>query len=925
MMTRYLLSALLLVALIAPMRMSSAQAISGEEQEYARLSRPLDDISRDRFRDAEMALRPLSSVDALKRDAKTVVALRAMALLGVSLTMQAKVSEAEEALLRCLSLQRELFGSDDLEVATTLYYLAKLHRLQGRYVDAIARLTEALHIRTAVMEPEDRGIAEILHQFGAIYGLRQKNGASHAMYLLAAELRERALRSDTTETAETLRAIAGIHVDRKEYQKAGELLTRALQIQEKGLGGSHSEVAVTLASLASVHNRLEQAESAENYARRSLAIRENIFGPDHPTVGLAYQVLGTVYHTRERYRESKPYYEKALRIREASLGPDHPGLAAILESLAAVHTNDGERDEALRLRARARALREKADPHLSLSLLKNPDLEIWVPEMAGRDMSHGAELRIHESSTRGNIAGHTAIFRDGRMFITTDDVLEKNPQLIFHMGRCPYGPLLLVLTGGGIKGAYQVGALWFMVNVLECDVAHIYGSSTGAVTASFLAQAANSKERKELVEQLIANYTQSRPSDIIKPRLLGKLRIFLPKWAGGIDGINTLDPLSRRLAKQIDPARIRNLTVVAVSLQGGPLPFTARDGPTLEADVEMRPDDPRDVIVGSASIPVVIEPKLARFWVQGNLLGYENDIITVESKISGIPDSKCEVRVSKTTFSCELIRSQRRPTNVRLPGQPRFKWISELRLSGMSASDRAWLTSLAEATRRTVEGSDWVEIRKQPVEFSTLHQLVDGGVTDFLPLRTEDQIDLLGSRDKTLMILTTGDYQDAVNPHVIISGGTNIGLTAFEYLWQQYQNGTMSLLGRNAIYLPLLAEAEKSLSAAIEWRKAAESRFGRGPLAELDSKFELRETEKLRSTLGELITGKHPRILLVTPQKRIFKDPFDANPELLREALHHGCSSAAELFRTSMATPSPIVSSPEQIGPQLLCDALLAK
>ena len=59
----------------------------------------------------------------------------------------------------------------------------------------------------------------------------------------------------------------------------------------------------------------------------------------------------------------------------------------------------------------------------------------------------------------------------------------------------------LVLSGGAAKGAYQVGALKYLLGELELKYDAVCGTSVGAINAAFLAMFEHGKE-KECIESL---------------------------------------------------------------------------------------------------------------------------------------------------------------------------------------------------------------------------------------------------------------------------------------------------------------------------------------------------------------------------------------------------------------------------------------
>jgi len=60
----------------------------------------------------------------------------------------------------------------------------------------------------------------------------------------------------------------------------------------------------------------------------------------------------------------------------------------------------------------------------------------------------------------------------------------------------------LVLSGGGSKGAFEAGAIAYLLNELKLDFHLLTGTSVGALNATYLGQARNQKELQELGEEL---------------------------------------------------------------------------------------------------------------------------------------------------------------------------------------------------------------------------------------------------------------------------------------------------------------------------------------------------------------------------------------------------------------------------------------
>src|SRR6266568_2701951 len=155
----------------------------------------------------------------------------------------------------------------------------------------------------------------------------------------------------------------------------------------------------------------------------------------------------------------------------------------------------------------------------------------------------------------------------------------------------------LVLSGGGAKGAFQVGALDTLLNEQGLEFAVIAGVSTGALSAGMLAQgtgAAGQRAELEGLKDLYFSLTSDQ--DIQHARFLGLLGAFLFH-----DSIYDPSPLREKIARRVDAARLRvsgtALRVGAVCLEDGRYRSVTQDDPHI-----------LDFMFASASMPVFWPP-----------------------------------------------------------------------------------------------------------------------------------------------------------------------------------------------------------------------------------------------------------------------------------------------------------------------------
>lgn len=172
-----------------------------------------------------------------------------------------------------------------------------------------------------------------------------------------------------------------------------------------------------------------------------------------------------------------------------------------------------------------------------------------------------------------------------------DESRPIDPSAAFGMGNSPTALTLdycdpgkkraLVLSGGGLKGAFQAGAIYHFIVHRHCDFHEISGVSVGSLNAVILAQARrdenpevslkNMAERAEELVDLWQNIRSSR--QILKPRWPGWTWALAVRYGlFGTESINTFDPLMHLIQTKVDMDALdrgRPVRVGSVSLWDG--------------------------------------------------------------------------------------------------------------------------------------------------------------------------------------------------------------------------------------------------------------------------------------------------------------------------------------------------------------------
>lgn len=186
----------------------------------------------------------------------------------------------------------------------------------------------------------------------------------------------------------------------------------------------------------------------------------------------------------------------------------------------------------------------------------------------------------------------------------------------------------LVLSGGGSKGAFEAGAIEYLVCEEGLDFQVFLGTSVGALNAAFLGQARNHRELSNLARELRELWLGIKGnSSIYNRRIFGVLNLLCS------DSLYTPNGLRRLLNHHLDLRRIFNpatvVKVAAVAHETGELFYADSRHPELRADF-------LDYVLASASMPLFFPavPISGKHWYDGGL----RDITPLGAAFAEHPD-----------------------------------------------------------------------------------------------------------------------------------------------------------------------------------------------------------------------------------------------------------------------------------------------
>jgi CHAT domain-containing protein/lipopolysaccharide biosynthesis regulator YciM len=284
----------------------------------------------------------------------------ALFLLGDLYRVEGMHTKAEPLFARALRIYEKAYGPEHFEVAITLNNLALVHQELGAYAKAEPLYVRALALAEKLLGAEHRNVATARTNLASVYRDQGEYAKAEPLYAQAATIFEKALGPDHPALAGAFGNLASLYRLQGAYAKAVPLLERSVRIYERALGPEHPELANSLTVLGSLYRDQGMYEKAEPLLVRALGIVEHAFDADHPTVAIALNHLGVLYRDRGELAKAEPLLARALAIREKVLGPEHPFVAVSLDNLAQLYQAQGAYAKAEPLSARALTVYERS-------------------------------------------------------------------------------------------------------------------------------------------------------------------------------------------------------------------------------------------------------------------------------------------------------------------------------------------------------------------------------------------------------------------------------------------------------------------------------------------------------------------------------------------------------------------------------------
>lgn len=292
-----------------------------------------------------------------------------------------KFDDSENNAREAVAINSELFGSDSLQAAASMNFLATAVRRKGRLDESkglaqnmleIARsqrsdaggvdprqvetyaLQNLTYIALEQNDPEamestvldllslvrDRHkgnhpeVSQALNDLGTAQVLKGDFEGAEQSYLESLEMGTALLGADHPEVASTRENLGGVYMRTGRLDETAQILEQVLATRREALGDDSEPVARTLANTAFVYMRAGNNEASERTYREAVPRLIQHLGPDHADVGIALACLGEVLRKQSEFIESETTLTRALAVLTNASGEEAPMSQWTLKALA---------------------------------------------------------------------------------------------------------------------------------------------------------------------------------------------------------------------------------------------------------------------------------------------------------------------------------------------------------------------------------------------------------------------------------------------------------------------------------------------------------------------------------------------------------------------------------------------------------------
>ncbi|MGC3945069.1 MAG: CHAT domain-containing protein [Chryseolinea sp.] len=218
---------------------------------------------------------------------------------------------AEEKLETSLNILENSKRPDPFAESQVLSYLGNLRRATGEYTQAEEFLLRSLTLREKMYGKDSEWIAASFNDLGLVYSQSDPDKAL-SFYENALLIYEKLHPHIHPKIAIALTNIGFAYSSLELYGDATTNFEESLKIWNALYPGAHPTKAFLNLSLGEIYRKLKNFSAATSYFEKAITLYQQSVGNKHPDLAAAYNALGSVQLEQEQPEKALVWYQKAL-------------------------------------------------------------------------------------------------------------------------------------------------------------------------------------------------------------------------------------------------------------------------------------------------------------------------------------------------------------------------------------------------------------------------------------------------------------------------------------------------------------------------------------------------------------------------------------------------------------------------------------
>jgi nephrocystin-3 len=328
-------------------------------------------VAEGRLEEAEPLLRRALEINERLAPDKTEHA-KALGNLGELLCSMKRPHEAEHLFRKALSIEQDLWGDENPDIAKTLHGLATVLNHTGRPNEAEPLLRQALSIQEKYHGFDHLDVAKALHNLAAFLVATGRIGEAEPLFRRALEIVEPAVGRSSPLAAEIRAGIELVNQEKQRLHEAEQSLMAELARKESHPGGT-TDLGATLYQLASILIGSERREEAKILLGRALSLYASPSNEPNKPLGELIHEITVLLLKNNRLRPTEPLFQQVIAFLDQHISTLSQETASDLHHLAIELRQRNLPDVAMLLQRRSVAIFEniKGPDHPELAIALN--------------------------------------------------------------------------------------------------------------------------------------------------------------------------------------------------------------------------------------------------------------------------------------------------------------------------------------------------------------------------------------------------------------------------------------------------------------------------------------------------------------------------------------------------------------------------